>query len=367
MDNVELHYLTYDPEEIWNTMVLNYVEAGGDVLYPGDEKEMLLRSMLANIVQIFAGVDNALRMQTIRYAVGEYLDVLGELRGCYRIEAGAAKAKVTITTNATGKTDTLEAGEAMTADGQIFYFLAENLLLTGYQQTITVEVVADRTGNAGNGLIAGTEMSLAITNPGIRSIIVAEDAKGGNDREEDDAYRERIREFGLASITTGPQQQYEAIAKGVSSQIIDARALNLGAGKVGVYLILASEEGKAALQKAAFDALSAENVRPLTDEVSIYLAKDIPYKLDVQYTSDNSNTATTAIAQAVKDYQEWQDNTIGRPFNPDRLMAAIYQAGASRVIWGPESMFDEDKDVIYTEIGESERCKGSITLTAVLM
>ena len=94
MDNTELHYLAYDPEAIWEQMMINYVEAGGDTVYPGDEKYMLLRGVLADIVQVFAGVDNALRMQTLRYAIGEYLDVLGELRGCERIKATAATATV---------------------------------------------------------------------------------------------------------------------------------------------------------------------------------------------------------------------------------------------------------------------------------
>ena len=38
-----------------------------------------------------------------------------------------------------------------------------------------------------------------------------------------------------------------------------------------------------------------------------------------------------AVAAAISDYQEWQDNVIGQAFNPDRLMAAVYNAGAIRV------------------------------------
>ena len=258
MDNTELHYLTYDPDAIWEQMMINYVEAGGDILYPGDEKYMLLRSVQEDIVQVFAGVDNALRMATLRYAVGDYLDVLGEQRSCPRIQATAATATVTITTNATGKTDVLEAGTAMTADGEIFYLLVEDLTLTGYAQTVTVEVVADRTGSVGNGLLAGSEMGLAITNSGVNSIIVATDASGGNEEEDDETYRARIREYGLASVSTGPEQQYEAVAKAVSSEILDAKALNLGAGNVGVYLLLASDTGAAAIMQSVLDALSAE-------------------------------------------------------------------------------------------------------------
>lgn len=363
MDNKELHYLTYDPDEVWDQMMLAYVEAGGDILYPGDEKEMLLRSVQADIVQVFAGVDNALRMQTLRYAVGDYLDVLGELRGCERIRASTATAKVSITTNATGETGTLKAGTAMTCDGEKFYLLEDEILLSGYQETLTATVVADREGTSGNGLTAGAEMSLAAQNPAINSIVVTESATGGNEKEEDDVYRERIRNYGLASVTTGPQRQYESAAEEVSSGIIDAHAINLGDGEVGVYLIISDDvSDPSTLMHSVEVALSAEDVRPLTDIVNVYQATDVEYTLNVEYVSDGSFSSD--IAQAVSDYQDWQDNEIGLAFNPDRLMSAIYQAGASRVIWGTGSNFDGGS-VEYTEISETERCLGTITLTEV--
>ena len=80
MDNTEIHYLSYDPEEIWAAMMEAYVDAGGDILYPGDEKEMLLRGVQSIVTQCFAGIDSALRMATLRYAVGDYLDIYGEGR-----------------------------------------------------------------------------------------------------------------------------------------------------------------------------------------------------------------------------------------------------------------------------------------------
>lgn len=359
-----MHYLSYDPDAIWEQMMINYVEAGGDVVYPGDEKYMLLRGVLADIVQIFAGVDNALRMQTLRYAVGEYLDVLGEKRGCARIAATAATATVTITTNPTGKVETLEAGTAMTADGEVFFLLDDDLTMTGFQQTVTVSVTADRTGNAGNGLLAGMQMQLAVTNTGVNSIVVATDASGGNAQEDDETYRERIRTYGLASVSTGPQYQYESAAKAVSSEILDARALNLGGGKVGVYIILSTSTGAAAILQSVEEALSSTATRPLTDQVNVYQATDVTYTLNVRYNSDSSSSTSAAIAEAVKEYQDWQDNTIGRAFNPDKLAALLYQAGATRVLWGSGSKFGSDGEVAYTEIAASERCKGTITLTA---
>ena len=364
MDNSELHYITYDPDAIWQEMMVNYVQAGGEVVYPGDEKEMLLRGVLADIVQVFAGVDNALRMMTLRYAVGEYLDVIGELRSCPRITATSATANVTITTNQTGRAGVLAAGTSMTADGKIFYLLTEDLLLTGYQQTVTMEVIADRAGSAGNGLIAGTQLGLAVTNAAINSIVAASDASGGNEAEDDETYRERIREFMLTTVSTGPAQQYEAAAKAVSSSIVDAKALNLGAGEVGIYLLLSTETGASALLQSVSDALSASDTRPLTDHVTIYRATDIPYTLNIAYQADGSSATNAAIAEAVEEYRKWQDNTVGRAFNPDRLMAMLYQAGVTRALYGSGCVFGTDGEIEYTEIAANARCKGTISLTA---
>ena len=117
MDNTEIHYLSYDPDEILAEMLNAYAEAGGGPMWPGDEKEMLLQGVLAVMVQAFAGIDNAIRMATLRYAVGDYLDIKGEEKDCLRLQATKAHATVTITTITTGEAVTIPAGSLLTQDG----------------------------------------------------------------------------------------------------------------------------------------------------------------------------------------------------------------------------------------------------------
>ncbi len=364
MDNTEIHYLTYDPDEIWNEMIAAYVEAGGDVLYPGDEKEMLLRGVLAITTQVFAGVDAALRMDTLRYAVGEYLDIYGEKRNCIRIPANAATGTIKITFRASGTSKTIAAGTALTADGERMYLLTEDVHQSGYAQEIEAEIICQETGGAGNGLLSGTQMQFMAPNPAVVSVFVTKSARGGQDEEDDETYRERIRTYGLINTTTGPEHQYESVAQNVTSEIIDAKALNLGAGIVGVYLILASDTGEQAILNSVTEALNAQSVRPLTDTVQVQKAKEKTYTLNVQYAQAQGSNIASALSTAVADYQEWQDNIIGQPFNPDKLMAMLYQAGAIRVIWGPDSNFDGGA-VTYTPIAEDTRCKGTITLAVI--
>lgn len=364
MDDTEIHYLTYDADELWKGMMLAYVEAGGDILYPGDEKEMLLRGVQAVIMQVFAGVDAALRMDTLRYAAGDYLDIYGEKRNCVRMEASAAKSRVRITFKADGAARTIPAGTALTADGQRIYLLDEDLEKTGYEQTVEVGVTCKETGSIGNGMPEGTQMQFVLPVVSAQAIVTTAEAAGGQEREGDDAYRERIRTYGLASTTTGPASQYEGVAKGVSSEIIDAKALNLGAGNVGVYLILAHENGAQAILESVNEALSAQSVRPLTDHVTVEAAKEKRYLLSAQCLQARGQNILSALESAKEDYLTWQNETIGRAFNPDKLMAMLYQAGAMRVTWQAESQFDGG-DVAYTQVDADTRCTGEVKLEVV--
>lgn len=360
----EVHYLTYAPKEIWREMIAAYVDAGGDILYPGDEKEILLRGVQSIVVQVFAGVDAALRMDTRRYAVGEYLDIYGEKRNCSRIAAEAATCTVEITFNASGTAKTIPAGTALTADGERLYLLADDVEQTGYSQTVSAEIVCQDTGGIGNGLIAGTQMQFLTTNSAVTSVYTTRDASGGQDEEDDETYRERIARFGLTNTTTGTKESYEAAAMAVSSEILDAETLNLGAGIVGTYLILKNTVGADAIIKDVIAAQSPINKRPMTDRPGVYLATEMPYVLNVQYAQENGSNIAAALGEAVEEYQKWQDETVGRAFNPDRLMAMLYQAGATRIVWGKESHFNGGA-VEYTPIAENAHCKGTITLAVM--
>ena len=363
MNDTTIHYVTYDPEAIWEEICRTYLDNGGDYLYPGDEKEMLLRSVLAVVTQVFAGVDNALRMATLRYAVGEYLDIYGEKRGCERLQAKKAQAAVTVVIAGNGDTGTIQAGAEMTADGAMYYATKQNIVLNGLAQTVTVPVECTTEGEAGNALAIGADMQLVRTHRAILSITVSTAATGGNDRETDEAYRERIRTFAFSSVTTGPAGQYEAAAKSASSAVIDAQAVQTDDGEVTVYLIIRAPQTAQAVIAEVEAALSAQTTRPLTDHVTVAEATDKEYTLNVEYTMQ-SGASSAAISQAAAEYQEWQDSVIGRAFNPDKLAAMLYGAGAELVTWGSGSEFDGG-DVEYTTIDDGERCSGTITLTAV--
>lgn len=366
MEDNEIHYLTYDLDAMWDAMIAAYLEAGGDVLYPGDEKEMLLRGVQNIIMQAFAGIDNALRMDTLRYAAGEYLDLYGEKRNCYRIQAEKAKTTIQIAFRAGGVSGTLPAGTLMTADGSVIYETDENIYYTGNAETINTGITCTEAGAKGNGLLQGAEMQTLIPpeDNNITGITVLANATGGQNEEDDETYRARIQRYGLASSTTGTSEMYERIAKETSSEIIDAKAVNEGDLEVHIYLILKSGATASSVIDAVEAALSPENARPLSDSITVAEAEALSYTLNVSYSGVDTTDLAKAVQAAAQRYKEWQENMIGQPFNPDILKAYMYQAGCSIVTFTSGSEFDGGP-AVYTEIDPNQCCKGTITLTAV--
>lgn len=359
MDNTELHYLTYDPNKIMEEMLVAYMDEGGDTLYPGDEKSMLLNAVLAIITQAFAGVDNALRMATLRYAVGDYLDVIGETRMLSRVEAEYAKAKIGITEDTSGERRVLEAGLSIVDSEGVLYTLDDEVTLEGRGATIEADITCTEPGAKGNAIKVGANLQFSTPQTGIVNVVCTQEANGGMDRETDDAYRERIRISGAKNITTGTALQYQAVAKSVSTEIIDAKAVNGGNGVVNVYLILHDDSHASSLIQSVREALNTDSARPMTDTVNVYQATNVPYTINVEYYAETGVDIHDAVEAAIDEYKNWQEEVIGRAFNPDMLISKLYVAGCQRVIFGSGSNFNGGS-VVYTEIGSGKRCKGTV-------
>ena len=360
----EIHYLTYDPEAMWAEMMRVYAEEGGELLYGGDEKEILLRAVLSIVLQMMAAVDTALLMSTLRYAVRDYLKIYGEDRSCPYNEATYATGIVAVRLKSDGIVQTIGTGTMLTADGHRYYQTTSDIFHTGDAQTVHVEIRCLEAGVAGNGLPVGTLMKMLVANASVIDIAISKEPSGGVQAEDEEAYRERIRMSGMLSSTTGPREQYEAVAMAASTGIVDVVACRGGDGIVDVNLLLDEGADPTDTQKAVADALNDERVRPLTDTVNINLAETKEYYIEIGYEIESplkSDEGERQLRAAADAYIAWQNNKIGRAFDHNRLVASLYSAGAARVVVMPSSEFDGGA-LEYTPIDAYTHCSGSVEL-----
>lgn len=354
MEDTGVHYLACDPEAMWQEMMQVYMESGGDVLFPGDEKSILLRSVQQILVLAYAAADHAARMRTLRYAVGEYLDLIGEGLRATRTQAKAAQSTIRVTLRGTGGTVSIPQGTQFSYSGLMTFETTQEAAAMADTSGVTLDIPVSCTesGTSGNGIEAGVLLSPIRAAAEIVRVELLDTTSGGCDAESDEDYRERLMTGAYVNTTTGPAEQYAAHAMASDSRILDASAVSderydesgtgldygLGAGDVLISLLLRSglsDEEKSDIMGQVLTDLSAQDVRPLTDHVIVREAQSVPFSLVVRYavgeTRSTASFGKKAALEAADAFVAWQCGALGRAFDPYRLTSMLYAAGCTRV------------------------------------
>ena len=381
-----MNYIDLDFDALYGEALALYRENGGDILFPGDEKEMLLRTVLGILQQERASLNAAIAQGTIRNAEGEYLDILGENAGIARQEQTDAEGTLEITVQRGTSGITIAEGTLLSCNGMLTFETEQAVGATAGtgQAVLTVPIRCTTGGAAGNGIEKGTPLSPVEPKAFYISCILTGTTSGGIEQEEDEAYRKRIIASTFRKNATGSRAQYKAAALGVSAAILDAspvadeeftngtgKTYGLTPGQVLVSLMFtdtASEEDKAQIIRAAWLALNADETRPLTDTVIVREAKSKTFTLKVRYRlqeSDTGENLRAAVLDAAEAYKQWQSAAIGRAFDPYRLTSMLYSAGCSRVDIDQSASSFDGGAAGYSTVDGATRLTGTVELEEI--
>jgi phage-related baseplate assembly protein len=118
--------------------------------------------------------------------------------------------------------------------------------------------------------------------------------------EGDDAYRLRIQEAPDALSTAGPRNAYEFHARSADGRVLDARAVSPAPCEVVVAVLANSDDWQAPadLLQTVDAALSAEDVRPLGDLVTVVQGQVTDYELEAVVYVEKGPEAAIAVNAA---------------------------------------------------------------------
>jgi len=182
---------------------------------------------------------------------------------------------------------------------------------------------------------AGFNVSRLVINPGDPDAVPPVDPG----YEDDEAFRERIQLSWAQLNTAGARNAYRFHAKSADNDVLDADAYGPEThnrpGEVDVYVLSRTGNGEAGgnLIEKVMNKLSADEVRPLTDFVSVKSASIASYTVKAELEIPDGPDAQTVLENAINTLTSYTQlsHRINAIVPLSAIYSALQQPGVSRV------------------------------------
>lgn len=334
----DIKFISDDVSQIETNIITIYEGITKRKLAPGDPVRLFLLSLAYIITQQRTLINYTGQQNLLRYCEDEFLEARGEDEGVPRLLPTLAITTFKLKLSQPQPGDYfIPQGIRGTADGKIFFATTVSATIPGGEQYIEVPAECTTAGTIGNGYLAGQINKIVDPYPFLESLVNITESQNGTDIEDEELYRERIRNKEETYSTAGPEDGYKYWAKVAVPSIIDVSIESPTPGGVIIYIL--NEKGELPsdeIIEAVMSKCNARNIRPLTDNVSVLEPEVVNYDIDLTYwinTEDETRITEiqAAVNQAIEDYVLWQKSRLGRDIDSSELIARVKQAGAKRV------------------------------------
>lgn len=328
------------PEQIEADIFKTYEQITGRTLARGDPVRLFIETIALVIIQQRALIDYSAKMNLLAYASGPYLDHLGALLGVKRLEA--SHAYTTLQFNLSQEQDTnilIPEGTRATPDGKILFATLDTAVIYAGQTQINITAECTTSGQIGNGFLPGQIKRLVDPFAYEMAVTNIDTSYGGGDVESDENFRERIQIAPESFSVAGPRGAYEYFARSAHQDIIDVAVIgppDINPGYVEIYpLMTGGQIPTSEILEAVLKTCNADDIRPLTDCVSVHEPKIVKFDVDVVYFIDRARAVQSSelqleIEKSVHEWLTWQRSKLGRDLNPSELNHRMIAAGAKR-------------------------------------
>lgn len=338
--NSEYQFVSTDTEALVAKFVAAYEAITKTTVQPASPEKLFI-VWIADILVQERTLSNYTGNQNIpSRAEGINLDALGDLfYSKVRPAAQAAICTVRFYISAAQTSSVLiPSGTKVTdAESTLVWVTTADVYVEIGKLYVDAMVMCQTKGVIGNGYAAGQINTIVDTYAyydRCESLTVSD---GGADQCTDDEYYELMRDSQDAYSSAGAKGGYVYFAKQVSTEIIDVVANSPTPGRVNLYVLMsggtiAGDE----IKNSVLSACNYEYVRPLTDLVTVENPEVVNYDIGLTYYIPHDTTKSLAQIQAavdtaVKQYNAWQKEKLGRDINPSYLIGLLMQTGIKRV------------------------------------
>ena len=338
--NPEYQFISTDTEALEAEIIATYEKLTGTTVHPASPEKLLAQWFALTIIQQRVDNNYTGNQNIPSRAEGKNLDALGELFYLQeRPQAMPSSCTMRFTISEAQQSAILvPAGTRVTdINHTMVWATRDDAYIEPGETEIYLRVYCQVDGTSGNGFAPGQIDTIVDVFDYYLSCANTTTSDGGSDVWTDEEFYQLLRASMYAFSTAGPRGSYIYFARQVSTEIADVCANSPEPGQVSLYILMddgspASEE----IKKSVLAACSADEVRPLTDLVTVADPEVVDYDVELTYYIPtnlvaNSGEVEAAVNQAVQEYATWQSASMGRDINPSKLIGMLMQTGIKRV------------------------------------
>ncbi len=280
----EMDFLPCDARAVRADLVTAYEAATGKTLYPGNPERLFIDSLAAALVKNRADVNISLQQNTLKYAYGDALDLLGTRRNCPRLAARRAAAAFVFTASGHEKDVVIPAGAVILVNDEAEFATDHEIVIAQGTTEAQGTATALQDGCYANDFLPGQLQKLVTPIAFVVSVVNSTATAGGADVESDAAYRERLALAAHQYTSTATPRAAEYMVRTYDPNIADVAVIHPRPGRREIYVLLqgGSIPGQDVLDGVAAYLLG-DSRRPSTLEVVCLPPKEIPYSIAVDF------------------------------------------------------------------------------------
>lgn len=340
--NPDYQFVPMDTAEMAAEMTAIYERMTGITVRPASPERLFIRWVASILLQERALLNRAANQNLPSRATGTNLDVLGQFlyNRVARPPAQAAACTVRFSISEEQSSAVLiPAGTRVTDQSRtLTWATEEDAYIPAGDTSLDLTVRCQTAGTAGNGYLPGQIDTIVDVYDYYSGCVNLTESGNGSDEATDDEYYELLRQSMDAWSTAGARGAYIYHAKKVSTDIMDVLPTRPDDGCVALYILMNDGTIAGAETKAAvLAACSADDVRPLTDSVSVEDPVEVTYNITFTYYLERGSGRAAAdiagdITAATDAYRLWQSGKLGRDINPSELIHRVMSVeGVKRI------------------------------------
>jgi phage-related baseplate assembly protein len=347
----EPEFVVRDPDAVTRQMVSQYEELTGKTLYPAQVERILVDVIAYRESLVREAIQDAAKLNLVRYSRAPILDYLGENIGVERLPASKAKTVLRFSFDPAPATGQVLPAGVVVQSGEVQF--ATDVALPVAAGSLTVDVSASclEAGTKGNGFLAGQvrELVSEVAGLSVASVQNTTTTAGGSEEEDDEHLRERIVLAPEQFSNAGSVGAYRFHALSSHQDVIDVAVVGaemavqngqlvstngIPPGVVNLHPLTKAGLPSAAVKAAVLAACNADKVRPLTDYVRVYDPVQVDFAITAQLTLYTTADAVLALAEANKAAVAFRDRLqakLGSDVVRTQLIQALHVYGVYAV------------------------------------